>query len=585
VGDCLLKYLESHKGPQILGVGGVTMSMAHSSIGYCDQSPYLMSASIRENIVGFSQINTERYDSVIQATLLYIDLVALPEGDSTNTNVLSGGQRQRVAMARALYLESELVIFDDTLNGLDADTEERVFQHVLGSDGLISRRGATAILCTHHVRYLSHAHHIIVLGSDGTVVQQGSFEHLVKNESYVALLRTGMDNDNNNDNKISSTYNDAVRELAPQFPTDPLSRGAAQVVSRISADELARRTGDIAVYKHYFGTIAILPTVCFLLSGVCWGFFNNFPQVWLSMASKDLQTRTHSRAYWIGIYGIFQVAALASLTIATVVVVTTIVRLSGLELHRRAVRTLMTAPLRFLTTTDVGTITNLFSQDITLVDGELPIAMLNLTLMVFQVIGMAAVIAIASPWLILAYPGLVIVMYVIQLFYLRTSRQLRLLDLEAKSPLYSDFLYASKAAPTIRALGWINPHMEHSNDLLDASQRPAYLLAMIQRWLLLTLNLVVMCFAVIIVVLATQLRASSQGFVGATLVTLMSFGLTLSNIVRYWTSTETAIGAVARLKSFEQTESESLPNNNLKPANNWPQKGAIQISNVSAHYG
>jgi ABC-type multidrug transport system fused ATPase/permease subunit len=112
-----------------------------------------------------------------------------------------------------------------------------------------------------------------------------------------------------------------------------------------------------------------------------------------------------------------------------------IIRLSGAALHQRALRTVIDAPLRFFTTTDAGIVTNLFSQDMTLIDGELPFAMVNLSLEVFQVIGMGAIIAASSPWIAVTYPMLVLILWVIQKFYLRTSRQLRLLDLEAKSSL------------------------------------------------------------------------------------------------------------------------------------------------------
>ena len=113
----------------------------------------------------------------------------------------------------------------------------------------------------------------------------------------------------------------------------------------------------------------------------------------------------------------------------------TIIMKSGAILHQAALKTVINAPLRFFTTTDAGVVTNMFSQDMTLIDGELPSSLLNVTVDTFISLGMAAVIAVSSPYLAITYPFLVLVLWVIQKFYLRTSRQLRLLDLEAKSPL------------------------------------------------------------------------------------------------------------------------------------------------------
>jgi hypothetical protein len=95
----------------------------------------------------------------------------------------------------------------------------------------------------------------------------------------------------------------------------------------------------------------------------------------------------------------------------------------------------MQAPLRLFTNTDAGTVTTLFTQDMTIVDGELPVALLNAFLVLFDLLGNFFLIAVASPFIIVSYPALAGMLYVIQMFYLRTSRQLRLLDLEAKAPL------------------------------------------------------------------------------------------------------------------------------------------------------
>jgi len=138
---------------------------------------------------------------------------------------------------------------------------------------------------------------------------------------------------------------------------------------------------------------------------------------------------------------------------------------------------------------------------------------------------------------------------------------------------------------TFRAFGWVQDGIDLNNHLLDNSQRPTYLLAMIQRWLGFTLQIVVATLAVMVVTLATQIR-SSTAMTGASLVSLMTFGDILKYIIRWWTQLETSIGAVSRLKSFgEKVKSESLDGEDVKPPREWPLGGAIKISGVSASYG
>lgn len=108
---------------------------------------------------------------------------------------------------------------------------------------------------------------------------------------------------------------------------------------------------------------------------------------------------------------------------------------AGRRLHRAAVYTVTEAPLDLLNHTDRGTITNLFSQDLSLIDIDLPMSFINFLVLLMTVVGSLAVMAVPAPYLAIAYPFIFAALYALQLGYLRTSRQLRLLDLEAKSPL------------------------------------------------------------------------------------------------------------------------------------------------------
>ena len=151
-------------------------------MGFCDQTAFLSNGSIKDNIIGFSEFNHERYAEVIEATALSSDFDTLRQGDRTNVGsdgiVLLGGQKQRVSLARALFLQCDLLVLDDILSGLDTTTEEHVFRQVFGPEGLLKRRRSTVVLCTHSVRYLPAADYIIALG-DGTVVERGSFDELM----------------------------------------------------------------------------------------------------------------------------------------------------------------------------------------------------------------------------------------------------------------------------------------------------------------------------------------------------------------------------------------------------------------------
>ncbi|WZH49980.1 putative ABC multidrug transporter [Fusarium acuminatum] len=543
--------------------GNVSLSNRCPHVGFCDQTAFLFNGTIRDNIVGFSSFEPHRYTQVINATVLGYDFAALPQGDQTCIGsdgiTLSGGQKQRVALARALYLQSDLLVLDDVFSGLDADTEEQVFRRVFGTEGLLRERRTTVVLCTH----------------------SGNFTELMARPGYVHSIGLSTPSDTDSDIVVSS-LKDGTKDS--KFEVDVTS--LLTPASVIPDDNGARQNGDRSVYKHYCKSVGSIFVLFSLFFATLWGFFTNFPTIWLKFWTDDVYSvdPEHSYSYYSGIYALLNVCGLLSLLLLGITIFIIFIKKAGANLHHDALRTLVHAPLRFFTTTDTGVVTNYFSQDLNLVDTELPSALLSTLFSVFQALGQAAVMVTSSPFVAISYPFLIALLWVVQKFYLRTSRQLRLLDLETKSPLYTHFLDTRKGIATLRAFGFVAKDIEKNARLVDTSQRPAYLLVMIQQWLNLVLNLIVMVIAAILTSLAVRLH-SNTAFTGASLVTLMNFGDSLSGIIIWWTKLETSIGAVARLKVFnEKVEPEDKQHEDLIPAEHWPQNGAVDIKDLSASY-
>jgi ATP-binding cassette, subfamily C (CFTR/MRP), member 1 len=201
-------------------------------------------------------------------------------------------------------------------------------------------------------------------------------------------------------------------------------------------------------------------------------------------------------------------------------------------------------------------------------------------------IAQMALIGVASVYAAISFPIVIATLYMIQKFYLRTSRQLRFMDLEAKAPLYSQFTEILAGLATVRAFGWQSALERKNRELLDRSQRPFYLLFAVQRWLTLVLDLVVAAIAVLLIVLVVKLRGTlSAGFVGIALLNVIMFSQSIKMFVTFWTLLETHIGAIARIKIFqEDSVPEDLSTENNMPPPAWPSRGTIEFSHVSAAY-
>lgn len=224
---------------------------------------------------------------------------------------------------------------------------------------------------------------------------------------------------------------------------------------------------------------------------------------------------------------------------------------SAIQLHRQLLDVVMDMPWVQLVQIEIGSLINRFSQDMSLVDMQLPVAF-GITLQtLLTCIAQGAMIATGSGYMSAVIPICLAVLYAIQLFYLRTSRQIRLLGLESKAPLYDHFLQTIDGGATIRAFQWQDRFTETSDDLLDLSQKPFYALYSVQQWLQVVLDLLVAGLATLLTALVLFVTdKSTSGSVGVALVNLLSFNTTLTQLITNWMQLETSLGAISRIKDF-----------------------------------
>ena len=397
-----------------------------SQIAYCNQSPFLFNTSVRENILGFSAFDSAWYDLVVDAVGLTEDFKTLPSGDHTsvgsNGASLSGGQKQRVAIARAVYSKKQIVFFDDIMSGLDTTTEQLIFDKLLSPKGLLQKQGRTIVLFTHATKFLPTADHIIVLEKMDEV-KQGTFQSLLKTSTYLQKAISVLSSPRASvPNTTNSVIHSAPTPTAPSHATEKFLGPS-------------RQKGDRKIYKYYFKAVGARHSMILFVFGICLGFSSAFPTVWLSFWS-DADTQAFDiNGRYLGIYALLQVLGLVTFGGYLYHCLYTIPANSGLRLHQTALQAVMSASTAWLSRTDTGLTTNRFSQDMELIDGELPQALMNLIMTMFTIFGQAILITIATPYVAVSFPALLAVFFFIQRFYLRTSRQLRILDLETKSPL------------------------------------------------------------------------------------------------------------------------------------------------------
>ncbi|KAI8654215.1 hypothetical protein NCS56_01378200 [Fusarium sp. Ph1] len=548
-------------------------------IAFVGQEPWIQNLTLRQNILGAFNYDKSWYDRVIYACALEQDIMDLPGRDTTKAGSkgvsLSGGQKQRLALARAVYSRVPVIFLDDVFAGQDAATEEHIHRMLFSEGGLFREMGTTVVCITNAIHRLVYADHVIALSEQGSILHQGTFEQLKTDTAYFKGLHFEQ---NGSASKNDGAITTGPGELTTSSPPAPVED---------TQTSLGQGLGEFATYGYYLGSVPLWH-VLLSASLVCLhaGGYKMTELLLSFWTGRTGATQHESNNFYLGLYGMLAGLSMAALITCAFFYLIITVPLSSEVLHARLLKSIMDAPLSFFSKTDVGVTTTRFSQDISVVDTELPFTLIDLLINIAIAFLSAVMMCVFSGYFAATLPPILFFCWLLSKFYLRTSRQIRILELQAKSPLFTHFLDTLQGLSSVRAFSWETQFREQYFEFLDASQRPYYLQFCIQRWLALVLDLMVAAMAGIMMVLVVQLRGQfAPKFVALALLNVTSFNESLTLVIKGYTQLETAFGAVARLKQFgSTTESENLAGETGQVPEEWPSSGHVSIKNMTASY-
>ncbi|KAF5567149.1 multidrug resistance-associated [Fusarium phyllophilum] len=574
VGSGKSSLLKAILGETTSSMGNVSLNT--SEVAFCDQTPWVVNAPIRANIIAESKgYDSTWFETVVNACDLTIDLGRLPEGDLTQVGEqgvkLSGGQKQRIAIARALYSRKPVAIFDDVFSGLDKVTEQIIFTRVFGKDGLLRKNGTTVILATHAVNRLPESDFVVVLEKGGRLVEQGTYNELRSGNGYIHELDISSHDDHDDQ---------------PSTETKPAEESDKTDSKDAIEDEPTEVPSDRSVFMYYFNANGIHNMLTQILLIASAGVITSFRYVWVTWWGDGKGRDSRDIGYWLSIYTVLSAFEGILITLAIAMFLLVCAPVSGKLLHSRLLNAAMGAPLSFLHNSAAGSLINRFSQDLRHVDIILPMAFSIFLFEVAACFGAAGLAMAAVSWFAISIPFVIVVLVLIQRFYVRTSKQLRLLEIEHKAPLFSHFLETIDGLATIRAFGWIQPYTDKALSRIDDAQKPAYLLNCIQRWLTLVLDMVVAFLTIILVVFAVTLREKiDPSLLGIALVNMMRLGTNMKGIILNWSLLETSLGAIARIRMFcSSAPNEPKSNEDNEPGELWPRQGSLEVKNLDVQY-
>lgn len=561
--------VEAILGESEVLVGSVKVDT--SDVGYCSQNVWLRDTTIRDNIVGYEEYNEARFLRVVQACFLHEDLAWLPGGADyvvgTNGSNLSGGQRQRVALARTAYKESKVTLLDDVFSALDGQTAITILHQLCGRKGIFTEAGCTVVLVTYLPDCLNVSTNLLFLNGRGQAVMTPADTRGSPFADEIAAIL--------NDNNVST------RAVTKDEEQNAIRRSLPRPLPPTNGNTISRRKSDRRVYRPLLDLVGRLNALRYLILLSVFSAGEAMPEIYMRIW---IELHPDDSLYFLGYVGIVFTTCLLG-SVCYWILHTRLSPRSSIGFHSMLVEATIGATLGFIGATKSGHLINLYSQDMLLISRNLPAAIFRTIYASTAVLVQLGVILSGASFLSLTLPFIMVAVYFVQHYYLRTSRQIRHLDLESKSPLYTYFAETATGLSHIQALHWDQQNLEYGFRVLEDSQKPYYIMFAIQQWLALVLGLLTGVLGVGLVTLALFVKdGSSETSVGLSFIGLMGFARVLEVSIISWTNIETSSGALSRILEFKDTTPQEVTTSEEELPAQWPSSGAVTFNGVTARY-
>ncbi|CAK7324535.1 unnamed protein product [Dovyalis caffra] len=569
---------------------------------YVAQSAWIQSGKIEENILFGKEMERERYERVLEACSLKKDLEILPFGDQTFIGErginLSGGQKQRIQIARALYQDADIYLFDDPFSAVDAHTGSHLFKEVLL--GLLTSK--TVIYVTHQVEFLPVADLIFVM-KDGKIAQAGKYNDILCSGSdFMELVGShkaalsALDSKQAgpaSENEIVEKENGSRDEIVQKGGNRDSRNGKEDQVAGPKAQliqEEEREKGSVGfpIYWKYITTAYGGALVPFILSAqILFQILQIGSNYWMALAtpaSKDVKPVV-SGSTLIIVYLLLAIGSSICILVRAMLHATAGYKTATLLFNKMHL-CIFRAPMSFFDATPSGRILNRASTDQSAVETRIPYLVGALAFSIIQLLGIFAVMSQAAWQVFIVFIPMIAVCIWYQRYYIASARELSRLIGVCKAPVVQHFSETMLGAATIRSFDQQSRFQETNMKVTDAYSRPKFHIAGAMEWLCFRLDMLSsVTFAFSLAFLVSFPSGFDPAIAGLAVTYGLSLNMLQASVIWNLCDCENRIISVERILQYTSIPSEPpLVVEANRPGCSWPSHGEIDINNLQVRY-
>lgn len=565
-------------------------------ISYASQEPWLFPGTIRQNILFGLPYERERYRKVITVCALNRDLAVFPESDNTICNDkglnLSKGQQARINLARAVYRKADIYLLDDVLSALDASVSKYVFEECFQK---FLKDKLTITVC-HNKKFLAECDRVLVFDKH-TIMADGTYKKLEAKGIDFGMHQSLESEVPVSEPSKEKMANEALNaeETCKMLVSNDKDLDNAVLYGEVKAEGKV----SYAVYGQYFNhaggwfLITLFLILC-VITQFAISYFDYYITHWLKVeenlsivkASNDTSSEVMQSAVEAHVKAMYMYTGI--ILVATILAVARLFSFFGLttrasnSLHNKIWSVITAASMSFFDRHLSGNILNRFSKDIGVVDEYMPYAYIECIRIFFMCLGTIVVIAKVNPMLLIPTAFILVIMLVLRIFFLKSSRSLRRLDGITRSPVIGYLNSSLEGLTTIRASKNEEVLKLQFDGHQDLNCSAAYMAMATSRAFGFWLDM--MCAVYTALIVYSFIIIDSSQFAGNVgLAITQAFGLTgiLQWGIRNWAEVENLMTSVERVLEYQTAEPED---HSGRDADNWPSEGRIEYKDVGLRY-